>query len=230
MSVMRELEGRNVVVTGAAGGLGPAVVERLLKAGAGVFAPQRRAADSAGRPGLTVTAGIDLGDEVAVARFYGGLPPLWASVHLAGGYAGGKLGETTAVLAGKQMEMNYVTALLCCREAAGRIRSTGAGGRLLNVTSRAALVPGPGSVAYAASKAAVSSLTQVLAAELRNENIWVNAVAPSTIDTPANRKAMPGADHSRWAPPEDIAEAILWLISPANTTVTGAIVPVYGRG
>jgi NAD(P)-dependent dehydrogenase (short-subunit alcohol dehydrogenase family) len=230
MSVMRELEGRNVVVTGAGGGLGPAVVERLLKAGAAVVAPQRRAADGAGRPGLTVVAGIDLGDEAAVARFYGGLPPLWASVHLAGGYAGGKLGETAAALARGQMEMNYVTALLCCREAVGRIRSTGAGGRLLNVTSRAALVPGPGSVAYAASKAAVSSLTQVLAAELRDEDIWVNAVAPSTIDTPANRKAMPGADHSRWAPPEDVAEAILWLISPANTTVTGAIVPVYGRG
>jgi NAD(P)-dependent dehydrogenase (short-subunit alcohol dehydrogenase family) len=111
-----------------------------------------------------------------------------------------------------------------------RIRPSGAGGRLLNVTSRAALVPGPGSAAYAASKAAVSSLTQVLAAELRDETIWVNAIAPSTIDTAANRAAMPDADRSRWAVPADIAEAVLWLISPANTTVTGSIVPVYGRG
>ena len=230
MSVMRELEGRNVVVTGAGGGLGPAVVERLLGAGAAVFAPQRRADGAATRAGLTVAAGIDLGDEAAVARYYAGLPTLWASVHLAGGYAGGKLGETTAALARGQLEINFVTSLLCCREAVARIRPTGAGGRLLNVTSRAALVPGPGSAAYAASKAAVSSLTQVLAAELRDENIWVNAIAPATIDTPANRAAMPGADRARWAAPADIAEAVLWLISPANTTVTGSIVPVYGRG
>jgi NAD(P)-dependent dehydrogenase (short-subunit alcohol dehydrogenase family) len=230
MSVMRELEGRNVVVTGAGGGLGPAVVERLLTSGAAVFAPQRKAAGGPARPGLDVTAGVDLGDEGAVAAYYAGLPPLWASVHLAGGYAGGKLGETTAALARGQLELNFLTTLLCCREAVARIRPTGAGGRLLNVTSRAALVPGAGSAAYAASKAAVSSLTQVLAAELRDENIWVNAIAPSTIDTAANRAAMPDADRSRWAAPADIAEAVLWLISPANATVTGSIVPVYGRG
>jgi NAD(P)-dependent dehydrogenase (short-subunit alcohol dehydrogenase family) len=230
MSVMRELEGRNVVVTGAGGGLGPAVVERLLKAGAAVLAPQRRPADGAARPGLNITGGVDLADEGAVAAYYAGLPPLWASVHVAGGYAGGKLAETTAALARAQLELNFLTTLLCCREAVARIRPSGAGGRLLNVTSRAALVPGPGSAAYAASKAAVSSLTQVLAAELRDENIWVNAIAPSTIDTAANRAAMPDADRSRWAAPADIAEAVLWLISPANTTVTGSIVPVYGRG
>jgi NAD(P)-dependent dehydrogenase (short-subunit alcohol dehydrogenase family) len=230
MSVMRELEGRNVVVTGAGGGLGPAVVERLLKSGAAVFAPQRRPADGTGRPGLNLTAGVDLADEGAVAAYYAGLPPLWASVHLAGGYAGGKLAEITAALARAQLELNFLTTLLCCREAVARIRPGGAGGRLLNVSSRAALVPGPGSTAYAASKAAVSSLTQVLAAELRDENIWVNAIAPSTIDTAANRTAMPDADRSRWVAPADIAEAVLWLISPANTTVTGSIVPVYGRG
>ena len=229
MSDMRELEGRNVVVTGAGGGLGPAVVERLLAAGAAVFAPQRRPGGG-GQPGLTVTAGVDLTDEGAVARYYAGLPPLWASVHVAGGYAGGKLGETTAALARTQMDLNFLTALLCCREAVARIRQTGAGGRLLNFTSRAALATEPGKVAYAASKAAVSSLTQVLAAELRDEDIWVNAIAPSTIDTAANRAAMPDADRSRWAAPADIAEAVLWLISPANTTVTGSIVPVYGRG
>lgn len=205
-----------------------AVVERLLQAGAAVFAPQRR--PGPGRSGLTITAGVDLADEAAVAAYYGKLPPLWASVHLAGGYAGAAIGETTAATARAQMEMNFFTSLLCCREAVGQIRKAGAGGRLLNVTSKAALAPGPGSAAYAASKAAVSSLTQVLAAELRDEGIWANAVAPSTIDTAANRSAMPAADRARWAAPADIADAILWLISPANTTVTGAIIPVYGRG
>jgi NAD(P)-dependent dehydrogenase (short-subunit alcohol dehydrogenase family) len=229
MSVMRELDGRNVVVTGAGGGLGPAVVERLLQAGAAVFAPQRRPAGPA-RPGLTVAAGIDLADEAAVAGYFAGLPPLWASVHLAGGYAGGPIGETTAALARAQMDMNFFTTLLCCREAVGCIRRAGGGGRLLNVTSRAALDSEAGKVAYAASKAAVASLTQVLAAELRDEGIWVNAIAPSTIDTAANRSAMPGADRGRWAQPAEIAEALLWLISPANTTVTGSVVPVYGRG
>jgi NAD(P)-dependent dehydrogenase (short-subunit alcohol dehydrogenase family) len=230
MNAMPELEGRDVVVTGAAGGLGPAVVDRLLRAGATVHAPQRRAGAGPARAGLRVTAGVDLADEAAVTGYYAGLPPLWASVHLAGGYAGAALAETTLAAARTQLEINYLTALLCCREGVRQIRRSGAGGRVVNVTSRAALVPGPGAAAYAASKAAVVSLTQVLAAELRDEHIWVNAIAPATIDTPANRAAMPGADHGRWVAPAEIAEAVLWLIAPTNTTVTGAIVPVYGRG
>lgn len=230
MNGMRDLAGRNVVVTGAGGGLGPAVVERLVDAGATVHAPVRRPPSRAGGkptpPALHVTAGVDLADEAAVTAYYAGLPPLWASVHLVGGYAGAALADTSAALVRKQLELNYLTALLCCREAAGRIRHAGGGGRLLNVASRAALVPGPGAAAYAASKAAVVSLTRVLATELEPHAIWVNAVAPATIDTPSNRTAMPSADTGAWTAPSAIAEAIAWLVSPANATVTGAIIPV----
>jgi len=106
---------------------------------------------------------------------------------------------------------------------------SGSGGRIVNVSSRAALVPAGGSLAYAVSKAAVVSLTQCLAEEVRPQHILVNAVAPSTMDTPANRAAMPKADFNRWTKPAEVAAAILWLASPQNTATSGAVVPVYGN-
>jgi NAD(P)-dependent dehydrogenase (short-subunit alcohol dehydrogenase family) len=102
------------------------------------------------------------------------------------------------------------------------------GGRIVNVSSRAALVPAGGALAYTAAKGALTAFTTALAHEVLKQGILVNAVAPSTIDTPANRVAMPAADHSHWARPEDIARTILWLASPANVLTWGAVVPVYG--
>jgi NAD(P)-dependent dehydrogenase (short-subunit alcohol dehydrogenase family) len=95
-----------------------------------------------------------------------------------------------------------------------------------------AVVPAGGSVAYTVAKVGVSALTAAVAAELvaSDDDIAVNAVAPSTIDTPANRAAMPGSDFARWARPEDVASAIVWLASPANRLTSGAVVPVFGRG
>jgi NAD(P)-dependent dehydrogenase (short-subunit alcohol dehydrogenase family) len=124
-----------------------------------------------------------------------------------------------------------VTAFLCCREAARNIRDRGGamGGRLVNVSSRAAALPAGGTVAYTVSKSAVSALTQALAVELGPDAILVNAVLPSTIDTPANRAAMPTAEHDRWPKPEEIARTIAWLISPGQTVTSGALIPVYGR-
>ena len=98
----------------------------------------------------------------------------------------------------------------------------------MNVSSRPALSPAGGLSAYTASKAAVAGLTRALAEELKEEGILVNAVVPSLIDTPANRKAMPGADHDRWPKPVEIARAILFLSSPENVLTQGALVPVYG--
>jgi NAD(P)-dependent dehydrogenase (short-subunit alcohol dehydrogenase family) len=82
--------------------------------------------------------------------------------------------------------------------------------------------------AYTASKSAVAALTQALAQELTDEQIWVNAVAPSILDTPANRAAMPEAEHSRWVSPADLAEIITFLASPDNRATRGAVIPVYG--
>jgi NAD(P)-dependent dehydrogenase (short-subunit alcohol dehydrogenase family) len=124
------------------------------------------------------------------------------------------------------LDTNLVTAFLCAREAARRM--TG-GGRIVQVASRAALEPPGGMAAYVASKAAVVALTRALAVELRPQGILVNAIAPSVVDTAANRAAMPDADHDRWPKPEEIAPTILWLVSPGNVLTSGAVVPVYGE-
>ena len=128
----------------------------------------------------------------------------------------------------RMWRMNLASCFLCCREAVRAIRRSGAGGRLVNVAARPALIPTAGMIAYATSKAGVAALTTALAEELAPERIWVNAVAPSIIDTPANRPAMPNADHSRWPSTSAIASAILALASPENQCMRGAVVPVYG--
>ena len=226
----RPLEDRHVVITGSSGGLGKAVVEAFAAAGATCHLPVRGGSPPGGAAAaLQSIPGIDLTAEGDVTRLYGALPPLWASIHLAGGYAGAPVADTGLALLRGQLDLNLVTGFLCSREAVRSFRRAGAGGRIVNVTSRAASVPSGGAIAYAASKAALEQMTRALAEEVKAEGILVNAVAPSTIDTAANRAAMPGADHRRWVRPEEIAEAILWLASPANTATSGTVVPVYGR-
>lgn len=228
-----ELTDRNVVVTGASGALGGAVVAALRARGATVFAPtvEREVPASLRSAGIIATPSIDLGDETAVARFFAGLPSLWASVHLVGGFTMAPIAETKVAELDRMLSLNARTCFLACREAVIAMRrSGGGGGRIVNVVARPALVPaaGAGMVAYAASKAAVASITQSLAAEVVAEGIWVNAVAPSIIDTPANRASMPDADFERWPKPEDLARAIAQLASPENRLTSGALVPVYG--
>ncbi len=103
------------------------------------------------------------------------------------------------------------------------------GGRIVNVAARPAVSPTPGMVAYAVSKAGVASLTTSLAEELADEQIWVNAVLPSVMDTPANRGAMPDADHASWPSVDDVAQTIAFLASPDNAVTRGGLIPVYGR-
>jgi NAD(P)-dependent dehydrogenase (short-subunit alcohol dehydrogenase family) len=230
-----DLAGRHVVITGGAGGLGAAVVEIVTAAGATCHLPLRSDGEARQRlamnPRAAFVEGVDLTDEVAVAAFYAGLPRLWASVHLAGGFKAGGLLDTRRAHLLDQLELNLVTAFLCCREAVRNMRGSQStrGGRLVNVSSRAALVPAGGMVAYTVSKAAVSALTQALADELKEDEILVNAVVPSIIDTAANRAAMPKADPARWPKPAEIARAIAWLLSPDSSLTSGALVPVYGR-
>jgi NAD(P)-dependent dehydrogenase (short-subunit alcohol dehydrogenase family) len=180
-------------------------------------------------PGVQIATGIDLVDEAAIRRFYGSLPPLWASIHLAGGFAAGPLREATIATVRQQIDMNLMTCLLCCRAAVGAMTSNG--GRIVNVAARPALEwrSGAGMVAYAASKAAVAALTAALAEEVAKDGILVNAVAPSIMDTPANRAAMPKANYDLWPKVTEVAATILFLASPENRVTRGAIVPVYGR-
>jgi len=230
---------RHVVVTGGTGELGGAVVELLLEAGATCHVPSR-SGRSGGKPAaerLNVVAGVDLTDEGSVRAFYGGLPSLWASIHCAGGFAAAPVADVSQADFSRMFGMNAVSAFLCSREAVRRMRGDdasggrGTGGRIVNVASMAAVEPrrGAGMVAYTASKAAVVALTEALAEEVAAEGIWVNAVAPSILDTPANRRDLPEADHSRWPKVHEVATTILHLASPHNHSVRGSVVKVYGR-
>ncbi len=230
-----DLDKRSIVVTGATGELGLAVAETLLAAGALCHLPCRTAkklGELALRHGdrVRIVEGVDPTDEGSVERFYAGLPQLWASIHCIGAFAMSPIAESRLAAVQTMFATNAVSAFLCTREAVKRIRASKQGGRIVNVASRQALEPraGAGAIAYSMSKAAVLALTQALAAEVAPEGILVNAIAPSILDTPANRAAMPGAKHDAWPKPSDVAATIAYLVSPAQTTVQGAIVTAYG--
>lgn len=233
-----DFSNRHVVVTGGTGALGATVVARLIAAGAICHVPNFDAAELTRFPlakdrRVSIANGVDLADESSVVGFYGALPSLWASIHIAGGFAMAPIAETSAADFRHMMRMNALTCFLCCREAVKRIRASGTGGgRIVNVAARPGIEPrhGAGMTSYAASKAAVAALTQALAEELAPEGIWVNAIVPATLDTPANRAAMPKADVSEWARLEDVAEVAAFLASPDNRVTRGGLVPVYGRG
>ena len=234
-----EFLGLPVVVTGGTGALGQAVSQRLLKAGAEVHIPcfeERELEDCPFREHdrVHLRHPVDLTNPDAVEQYYGDLPPLWASIQVAGGFAMAPLTETSPRDFDHLLRLNLTSCFLCCRGAVQSIRrrAEGApGGRLVNVAARPALEPrlGAGMVAYTASKAAVAALSTSLGEELAGEGIWVNAVAPSIIDTPANRQAMPDADHGAWPAVDAIAESIVFLASPRNATTRSGVLPVYGQ-
>jgi NAD(P)-dependent dehydrogenase (short-subunit alcohol dehydrogenase family) len=219
----------NIVVTGGTGGLGAAVVEKLLADGHAVHLPMHEPALPAHLPWrdrVLAVPNISLDDEAKVAAFYASVPDLWASIHLVGGFAMASVTDTTAAEFEKQWRLNTLTCFLTCREA---VRSMKKGGRIVNVAARPAVTPTPGMIAYATAKAGVAALTQALAAEVLPQNILVNAVLPSIIDTPANRAAMPKAKFDAWPKAAQLAETIAFLASPQNALTTGTLVPVYGR-
>lgn len=229
---MLDFSGREAVVTGGTGALGSAVVGRLIAAGATVHVPVFDAKELDGFAYRTDTAvrlheGMDLSVEADVARLFAETSSLYASIHIAGGFAMGPIVSTGLDVWNHMMRMNATTCFLSCREA---VRTMGQrDGRIVNVAARPVLVPTGEMVAYAASKAAVAALTLSLAEELSASSIWVNAIVPSIIDTKANRAAMPNADHGAWPKPDEIAETVAFLGSPQNSVTRGALVPVYGK-
>jgi NAD(P)-dependent dehydrogenase (short-subunit alcohol dehydrogenase family) len=227
---------RHVVITGGTGALGIAVTGALLEAGAVCHVPYRSEDEAQrfphrGHKNVSLTALGDLADEAAVNRYYDGIAKLWASIHIAGGFAFAPIEKSDKVLLMGQIESNLVSAYLTCRAAVVAFRRSGSGGRIVNVAARHALEPrqGASTTAYAAAKSGVAALTVALGEEVAKDGILVNAVAPSIMDTPANRKSMPKADYATWPKVEDVAATILFLASPENTVTRSAVVPVYGK-
>lgn len=231
---------RVVLVTGGAGNLGMAVCRAFLERGDAVMVPLYHTEAAQALDPLRAEFGdrvlgssLDLtterGSAEAVRQAFEWRGRLDAVAHLVGGYLGGqRLGELPVDRWDAMIELNLKSAFLVARAALPRFVEAG-GGSLVFVGSRAARVGRASHAAYAIAKAAVITLAESIAEEYRADGVRANVVLPGTIDTPANRSAMPDADHSAWTPPAEIAAAIAFLCSPAAAAVNGAAMPVYGR-
>jgi NAD(P)-dependent dehydrogenase (short-subunit alcohol dehydrogenase family) len=225
------MDGKIIVVTGASGALGRVVAELALARGARVAGVDYAASQGHATANRIDVGGVDLTDAAqaskaieAVAAHFGRLDAL---VNIAGGFAYETVAEGDPHTWQHMYALNVLTALNASRAALPHLAASAAG-RIVNVGAMGALQAGAGMGAYAASKAGVHRLTEALAAEWKGK-VTVNAVLPSTIDTPANRASMAKADFSKWVTPQELADVILFLASGAASAVTGALLPVNGR-
>lgn len=226
------MQGKVVLVTGANGGLGRYVTQSFLDAGATVVGNSRKIqqSDFSGANFVALSAGISTREgaallvDQAVARC-GRLDVL---VHTVGAFAGGQsVVDIDDVTFQRMLETNLYSAFHILRAAIPALQKTG-DGRIIAIGSKAAVDPGANVGAYSASKAAMVSLIRTVAAENRAAGVTANVILPGTMDTPANRKAMPGSDFSKWVKPERVAGLITWLAGDAAKDVNGAVIPVYG--
>lgn len=216
--MITSLEGKRILITGATGGLGTAVTRAFAAAGAQVTGVAR----SASSPSMIAA---DITTQEGTRALFDQAGDIDAVVHLVGGFAGGMTVDATGADTLQQMlDINLKSAFLVFSEALPRMRARGLGGALLAIGTRAAIDPQPMLGVYAASKAALVSLVQTIARENVANAITANIVLPGTMDTPANRKAMPDADPSKWTDPNDVAALLVHLAS--NRAVTGAVIPV----
>jgi 3-oxoacyl-[acyl-carrier protein] reductase len=225
------MDGKVVIVTGASGALGAAVVAALRARGERVGAIDHAASATAPTAGLFRVGGVDLSDAAqaaaaveSVAQHFGQLDGL---INVAGAFAYETVADGNPATWSRLYAINVLTAVNASRAAIPHLAKSRAG-RIVNVGAMAALRAGAGMGPYAASKAGVHRLTEALAAELKGK-VTVNAVLPSTIDTPANRRDMPNADFSAWVTLDELAAVMLFLASDAASAVTGALLPVVGR-
>lgn len=223
------------LVAGGTGALGTAVVGALLEAGQPVVATwvhegERDAVQQQfGGDGDLTLVRADVTDPTSVEALIQDLPVLGGVANLVGGYAAGrKVHETDPDAFEAMLRLNLRPTFLLARAAIPRL-TAGGGGAFVAISSRAALRPFPGAAGYIASKAALIGLVQAMDTEYRDAGVRCNVVVPSTIDTPANRRSQPAADHSRWVSPAEIARVVLFLLSAEAAPISGATVPVYGR-
>jgi NAD(P)-dependent dehydrogenase (short-subunit alcohol dehydrogenase family) len=221
-----------IVVTGGFGVLGRAVVEAALAAGARVAIPGREQADKIpARDRQMVLGGVDLTDFASAKQAFEAVAARFGKIdglaNVAGGFRWQMLGDGDLAGWTDLFRMNLLTAVTATKAALPYLRTSH--GAIVNVGSAPAKKAGAGMGAYAASKAGVLRLTESLAEEEKNAGVRVNVVLPTIIDTPRNRADMPKADFSRWVKPEDIAKAILFLLSDDATGITGADLLIAGR-
>lgn len=226
----KSLDGKVVIITGATGGLGTSVTAAFLDAGARAAAVDRSAQQVATEnfvpvaSDLSTLAGAQSAADAVIAR-WGRIDVL---VHLVGGFAGGvSVSDSDDATFDRMTNLNVRTALHMFRAVLPQMRTQGAG-RILAIGSRAAVEPSPMSGLYAASKAALVSLVRTIAAENADRGIGANVVLPGTMDTPANRAAMPAANPSQWVPPAQVASLLVHLASDSASSVTGAVIPIFG--
>jgi NAD(P)-dependent dehydrogenase (short-subunit alcohol dehydrogenase family) len=231
------MQDRVVLITGGTGALGSAVARGALEVGAVVVVTYRDAGDvdilRAGIPAAARErlhgAHADLTDGASVSRLVADVAArhgrLDALVNAVGGFAGGDLLATDERGWDAMLTLNLRSVYLCCRAALPAMLEAGRG-RIVNVGSRSVVPPAGGFIAYTVAKSGVIALTQALAQEVRGRGVTVNAVLPSTMDTEANRRAMPNADRRAWVAPESVARAILFLASDAAADVTGSLLAV----
>jgi NAD(P)-dependent dehydrogenase (short-subunit alcohol dehydrogenase family) len=230
------VNGRVAIVAGGTGALGQSICLRLLGAGATVCVPyavpaervaleQRVPAERRARLHASPT---DVTDEAAlgalVADVRGRHGRVDVMVNGVGGFAGGDLVSTPLAEWNRMMALNLTSAVVGCRAVLPAMTEAGYG-RIVNIASRAVLSPAGGFIAYTVSKAAVITLTQALAREV-GAGITVNAVLPSTMDTPGNRRAMPDADRSSWVSTDTVAGVVALLAAEAAAGISGAAIPV----
>jgi NAD(P)-dependent dehydrogenase (short-subunit alcohol dehydrogenase family) len=227
------MKNKAVLVTGANGGLGTFITQAFLDAGATVIGSSRRIRQSEFRnPNFTAMPGdfCSLSNAKAVvdqvvARF-GRLDVL---AHTVGGFAGGQsVADTDDATFQGMLERNLNSVFHVVRAALPSLRKSG-NGRIIAIGSRSALEPGASVGAYSASKAAMVSLIRTVALENQDAGVTANTILPGTMDTPANRAAMAGADFSKWVAPANVASLALWLASEAGKEITGAAIPIYGN-
>jgi NAD(P)-dependent dehydrogenase (short-subunit alcohol dehydrogenase family) len=222
-----------VLVTGANGGLGTAVTRALLERGATVVGVSRKIQQSEFSDPTFLAVQAEIASLQDARRVVDGVLSrfgrLDALVHLVGGFAGGKTVADTDDSTFQQMIDINLNAVFHVLRAVLQVMRKNTSGRIVAIGSRAAVDPGPTVGAYSASKAAMVSLMRTVALENRDAGIRTNVILPGTMDTPANRKAMPTADTSKWVRTETIANLIVWLLGKDGDDVNGAVLPVYGR-
>src|SRR3954462_12256143 len=224
---------RTVTVTGGTGGLAAAVTHALLEEGWRVVVPwyAERELERVREHERLELVQADLTDPASAANVVGAAgEDLGALVNLVGGFAmGGRVHETPVEEFEAQLRLNLRPTYLMCAAALPGLLRAGGGGAIVCVSSRAAVQPFAGAAGYITGKAAVLAFVDALHAEYRDDGIRANAIMPSTIDTPANRRSMPAADFDTWVKPEEIARVIAFLCSDHAGVTSGAHVPVYGR-